>query len=326
MPTAACASDRPRGTATSSLRRPGRASGRLGTSIQRREHAAVLSCLRDASRRFSLDTDRVFLSGHGMGGDAAWDIGLAHPDLWAGVMPIVAVADYGPQAPKYISQYWENARYVPLYFVAGELDGDKTKRNGRDFDRYMTRPHYDVLVVEYIGRGQEHFYEEIHRLFTWMGLHRRDLAPEEFACVSMRPFDNFFWCLEVDQLPERSLVLPLAWPAPPGTRPATTEFRKYVDNRLNVNTGATQATLWLAPPVVDLNRPLEITVNGRTRTYRLDPSMSRPCWKTHAPEPIACTPSGLHWHWKPATAEIAQTSSKHTQGWSIVQRTASKWN
>ena len=35
---------------------------------------------------FSIDTDRVFLSGHGVGGDAVYDIGLAHPEHWAGVI------------------------------------------------------------------------------------------------------------------------------------------------------------------------------------------------------------------------------------------------
>ena len=39
-----------------------------------REHQAVLGSLRDACRRFSIDTDRVFLTGHGVGGDGAWDI------------------------------------------------------------------------------------------------------------------------------------------------------------------------------------------------------------------------------------------------------------
>ena len=71
------------------------------------EHAAVLNSLRDACRRFSIDTDRVFLSGHSMGGDAAWDIGLAHPDLWAGVIPIVAQSD------RYCALYWENAATCP---------------------------------------------------------------------------------------------------------------------------------------------------------------------------------------------------------------------
>ena len=45
-----------------------------------REHGVVLACYRDACKRFSIDTDRVFLSGHAMGGDAAWDMGLSHPD------------------------------------------------------------------------------------------------------------------------------------------------------------------------------------------------------------------------------------------------------
>ena len=54
-----------------------------------------------------------------MGGDAAWDIAIAHPDLWAGVIPIVAVAD------KFVSRYAKNAPYVSWYFVGGELDGDK---------------------------------------------------------------------------------------------------------------------------------------------------------------------------------------------------------
>src|SRR5262249_17802731 len=42
-------------------------------------HQVVLASLADAQRRFSIDSDRVFLGGHSMGADAAWDIGLSHP-------------------------------------------------------------------------------------------------------------------------------------------------------------------------------------------------------------------------------------------------------
>jgi pimeloyl-ACP methyl ester carboxylesterase len=76
----------------------------------------VLGALRESLRRFSIDTDRVFLSGHSMGGDAAWDIGLAHPDLWAGLVAI------SPAAGKYVNHYWHNARTLPMYLVGGELD------------------------------------------------------------------------------------------------------------------------------------------------------------------------------------------------------------
>src|SRR4029077_16847246 len=57
------------------------------------EHFAILGALRDACRRFSIDTDRVFLTGHGAGGNAAWDLALAHPDVWAGCMPFLALGD-----------------------------------------------------------------------------------------------------------------------------------------------------------------------------------------------------------------------------------------
>ena len=238
-----------------------------------REHATVLACVRDACRRFAVDTDRVFLTGHSVGGDAAWDLGLAHPDLWAGVIPIVATADYGPQSPKYVSLYWENGRYVPMYFVTGELDGNKLELNRRDFDRYLKRAGYDVIVVEYIGRGHEHFYDEIHRLFAWMKVHRRNFAPEEFSCATMRAFDNFFWYLELTGLPSRSIVSPLAWPAPASARPALQEFRRTASNTLRVETGAESATLWLMPDVIELGGKVSITVNGRSRTYDLIPEV-----------------------------------------------------
>jgi predicted esterase len=221
-----------------------------------REHHAVLSCLRDACRRFSIDTDRVFLSGHDIGGDAAWDLALAHPDLWAGVIPIVAVAD------RYCTHYWENARHVPFYVVCGELDGDKIRRNARDLDRYLRR-HFDVTVVEYLGRGHEHFYEEIQKIFAWMELRRRDFFPKEFTCSTMRAWDNFFWWVEVADFPERAVVAPVAWPPPRGTRPLKVSGSIKVSNTIFVRSGTSRATIWLAPELVDFSQRVEVHVDGR---------------------------------------------------------------
>ena len=221
-----------------------------------REHAAVLYSLRDACRRFSIDTDRVFLSGHSIGGDAAWDIGLAHPDLWAGVIPIVAQSD------RYCALYWENARYVPFYVVGGELDHVKLIKNSRDLDRYLRRG-FDATVVEYLGRGHEDFYDEILRIFDWMGRFRRDFFPREFTCETLRPWDNYFWWVEVEGLPPRSVVDPALWPPPSGTRPMQVRGSINRSNGINVRTGADRTTVWLSPNMVDFERRSIITVNGR---------------------------------------------------------------
>ncbi len=220
------------------------------------EHVAVLNALRDACRRFSIDTDRVFLSGHSMGGDAAWDLGLAHPDLWAGVIPIVARSD------RYCALYWENAKLVPYYFVCGELDGDKMVQNARDLDRYL-KAGYNGTVVEYLGRGHEHFSDEILRLFDWMGRHRRNFFPKEFVAKTMRGSDTFFWWVELGQLPAKSLVDPADWPPPRGTLPAETKGTLTGQNVLYVQTGVGQIRVWLAPEMLDFDQRATISVNGK---------------------------------------------------------------
>ncbi len=220
-----------------------------------REHAAVLYSLRDALQRSSIDTDRVFLSGHSMGGDAAWDIGLAHPDLWAGVLPLVATAD------RYVSRYWPNGRRLPMYFVGGEMDAKRLTGNARDLDRYLTKVGYDVTVVEYKGRGHEHFQDEIQSIFDWMRFHRRNFFPREFETVSMRAWDNYFWWVELDDFPERSIVPPMAWPDPKA-KPANTEARVLENNNIRVRTAAKRCTVWLAPEMVDFDERVTVTINS----------------------------------------------------------------
>ncbi|MFN0052531.1 MAG: hypothetical protein ACKV0T_10075 [Planctomycetales bacterium] len=137
-----------------------------------RTHQIVLGAIRDARRRFSVDSNRVFLSGHQMGGDAAFDIGLSHPDWFAGVIPIAATSD------RHCQFYWENARNLPLYFISGELDRDTVSRNTKELMRMLLQ-NFNLIYVEFTGAGQDSFYSEIHKLFDWMSRHRRGPPPRK---------------------------------------------------------------------------------------------------------------------------------------------------
>jgi predicted esterase len=224
-----------------------------------REHIAVLTSLRDAIRRFSVDTDRVYLSGHGIGGEAAWDIAQAHPDLWAGAIPFVPGYE---EQQKYINFYRENAQYVPLYFVAGELDGRTMAENAPVWNKYLRVPRFDVTLVEFQGRGHEPYHDEIHQLFDWMSFKRRQGAPKEFACSTLRPWDNFFWWLECEQFPENFMVYPTDWSGGRVT-PGQIAGRIQTDNRLMAKTVAKQTTIWLGPDFIDFTKPIRVTLNNR---------------------------------------------------------------
>jgi predicted esterase len=227
-----------------------------GYEYSAREHAAVLGSLRAALRRFSVDTDRVFLSGHSAGADAAWDMALAHPDLWAGLVAVAPVAD------RYVNHYWPNARTLPIYVVGGELDGVRLRRNAMDLDRYFLRG-FDTTYVEYRGRGHEHFSDEQLRVFDWMSRKRRDFFPRTVEVVSMRPWDRFFWWLELESAPPRTVVLPTDWPPPAGTRPLAVEGRVTATNGIAASCGAERVRVWLAPELVDLAQPVTVSVDGR---------------------------------------------------------------
>ncbi|MGA2256899.1 MAG: peptidase, partial [Thermoguttaceae bacterium] len=255
-----------------------------------REHAVVLGCVRDACRRFAVDTDRVFLSGYSDGGDAAWDIGVSHPDLWAGVIPISA------EARKTCTFYTENAQHVPFYVVLGELDGGRIARDARVLDRYLKNG-YNTTVVKYRGRGHEHFIDEQLPLFDWMNRCKRSFPlPREreltheraFECKTMRLSDNFFWWAQIDGLPPNSMitgwtspheakpfvtgsgltapggggVLPSV-PLPRGTLPLLVRGNVPTNNTLILTAGNSRATIWLSPEMVDFKSRVNITVGGR---------------------------------------------------------------
>lgn len=219
------------------------------------EHAAVINALRDACCRVSIDTDRVFLSGHSQGATAAWDVALAHPDLWAGVLPIV------PTSHRWMARYSKNAEFVPMYFVTGQLDGDKMVVNGADFNHYLRNVKHDILICEYRGRGHESFHDEIQQFFVWMGLHKREPFPKEFEVATQRPWDNAFWYVEAVGLPEQNMIDPFNFPERTFPQPAMIEAKIVSDSSLLVSASGKNPLVCLAPEFVDFAKRIEI--NGR---------------------------------------------------------------
>ena len=85
----------------------------------------------------------------------------------------------------------------------------------------------------------------------------------------MRPWDNFFWWLEVEGLPAKSMVAPGNWP-PPRTRPAAQiEGKRLETNKvIGERAGRARATVWLSPELVDFNQQLVVEVNSRAISPR----------------------------------------------------------
>jgi hypothetical protein len=161
---------------------------------------------------------------------------------------------------------------VAWYVVSGELDGDKMLHNAKvALDRYM-RPNVDATVVEYLGRGYDSLSDEIQRLFDWMNRRRRTM-PKEFEYQTMRPGDNFFWWVEVQGIPERSLVAPATWPPAGGVRPFMFKSQLLPGGKIIVTARTAEVTVWLSPDMVPFDKPVAVELNtqsmmGRERFVR----------------------------------------------------------
>jgi pimeloyl-ACP methyl ester carboxylesterase len=234
-------------------------------------HHIVLQSIRDARKRFSVDSDRIFLSGHGMGGDAAFDIGMSHPDVFAGVIPIAGASD------QFCKYYWENGKNVGWYVVAGERDPHTMSRNDRELNR-MLRYNFDIVYSEYIARGYESYYAEIHHLFAWMKSRQRVKYPKEVEASTLRTCDNRFFWLTADGLPfstESIFKEDKSRRARP-IRPLSISAKATPGNTIHVSSGAAKHTIWLSPEIIDLDSRISVRVNGRPKFNNFVDHLGRP--------------------------------------------------
>lgn len=233
------------------------------------EHRAVVDVLRELRRHFQIDSDRVFLFGLGEGAHMAYDVGLSHPDLFAGVLTMGGAPHYFAKA------YWQNAQYLPFYVVDGSFDGDTAKDNRQQFEHWIGRS-YPALYVQYKGRGREWYDAELPFMFDWMGRKKRAAAfpelgrsgtgpgyGEEFR--SMRPTDNHFYWLSGEDMYDRHINRAQKWSSKIG--PALLQAHSGEGNHLFVNAhGFKRVNVWLGPGMIDFEKPVQVYLNSHVHS------------------------------------------------------------
>jgi len=234
---------------------------RVDLQIGPKLHQAVHRVVIDARRRFRVDSDRIYLAGHGQGADAAFEIGMSHPGWFAAVVPIAG------RMTEYCTYYWHNAGSLPWYIVNGELDRGRVEHNTFGLNR-MLRHRFPMIYCEYAGRGYESYTEELFAIFDWLPRHTRSAEPREFEAGTLRSTDNRFHWVEMR-------ALPLTETRGRRTRPLKLSAKITVGNSIHVSSASRATTLRLSPELVDFEKRVRVTVNGRRGKSRfLKPSIS----------------------------------------------------
>ena len=129
--------------------------GQRAYGYSSREHFIVTEGLREALRRFSVNADKVFLSGNFEGASAAFDIGISHPEHWAGVLGFSGTFD------KYVDHYADNKNVgLPMYIVTAEKDYSSKRGIEKAASKWLKskfKRFVDLTVVEYKGQLIDQF-------------------------------------------------------------------------------------------------------------------------------------------------------------------------
>jgi acetyl esterase/lipase len=223
------------------------------------EHAAVELSLRDARKRYSIDSNRVYLAGQLEGGNMAWDLGLAHPDLFAGVVSVSGLPG------KYVYKYRPQVDRVPLYIVLGEMAPAAREFVFDQFVKPMILDIQDVTYVDYLKRGLEGLPEEVPALFDWIDRRRREPVPRSFEVATAREGDDRFFGVIVREIANGRVTSPeAADPIGKNLRPATIKMRSSVQgNSISLTTsGINRLDYWVSPKLIDFKKKVDIKLNG----------------------------------------------------------------
>ncbi|HEV3383572.1 MAG TPA: PHB depolymerase family esterase, partial [Gemmata sp.] len=183
---------------------------REGWQWKGEDHWYVTGVLREIVKNFCIDNDRVFLIGMGEGANMAIDVGMSHPDLFAGVLPMNPIPKQ-----KIFNDYWKNAQALPFFMVAGELAGSSYKDSREYLLKYWMPRGFPSMMTVYKGRGLEWYAAEIPVMFDWMGRKKRVSVTgvlklfdekERQAWTTMRSTDNHFYWLGVDKVQHDRLL------------------------------------------------------------------------------------------------------------------------
>lgn len=218
------------------------------------EEEYVKELLKAAKRTWAIDTDRIYLGGHSMGGYGTWHIGGHQADVFAGLV----AASGGILTGQSVGEAWGwgvigNLMHTPVTFIHGTKDGPSPVWSDQQANRILDdleKRHPGCYVHRYVEIPDGDHQAPVGRVpagVEWAVRQRRLSAPKTLAWEPTRSFVRHFHWLRVE-------------------RPAMFQRleARIEGNTIDVTTRRLPGgfSLLLNERLVDLARPVTVNVNG----------------------------------------------------------------
>jgi predicted peptidase len=130
------------------------------------EEETLLRLIDDVSSRYSVDTDRIYVTGHSMGGRGTWFLAYKHPEKFAAVVPL-------SDAP--IDDAWaKQIAKVPAWAFHGTKDDLEPFERTRDFVESLKKLGAEVKFTPLPDR--DHYILDTYEnkeIYDWLLQHKK---------------------------------------------------------------------------------------------------------------------------------------------------------
>lgn len=252
--------------------------GAIGNSI-------LMSSISWAKKHLNIDPDRIYLTGHSMGGHMSHRAAIFLPDRWAAVSPMSGGYDYVNEKHPKMSRCMFD---VPGYATYGKKEPYDINKFNHIIDDWMKKNNFDWINVEKPG-GHQIFFDELPKIADFMMAHPRNLYRDrvyaagagdmQYRVADKNPvFGNSKeprWDREhhwnTDRPISRSVfhwlrLCPNDLKDDDGNAVLQRVWAKYEgDNHFDLTTEyVRKLRIFLHPKMIDFSKPVVVTANGKT--------------------------------------------------------------
>ena len=130
----------------------------------------VMNVLGICRKDFNVDTERIYLMGHSMGGGGTLHLGIKHPDLWAGLAPMAPAIFHKPDE-------LEKIKHVPVIMIQGDKDKLVRVELVRPWAEKMKELKMTHEYVEDAGGDHISIIKDVPKIFEFFNQHKKTAKP-----------------------------------------------------------------------------------------------------------------------------------------------------
>jgi predicted esterase len=173
-----------------------------------REERYVLELIERAKRSLSIDTNRIYVVGHSMGGFGTWSIGGIHADRFAALSANAGGVPVGDSLDWVEKGRVANLYSTPMFFFHSvddkQVPWDRLQVVVRHLEELKAQhpKGYPYLFKPYknIGHGFPSDWNT-QKIIEWVTKHKRDPYPEKVIWEPMRSYKQVFFNLYIKDPP-----------------------------------------------------------------------------------------------------------------------------